>query len=50
MLTTRPFLKIGNNILSLIKLEPKLQYILGFGNILEGKMKRQTEMAGSIEH
>ena len=48
MVTTRPFLKIWNNSLSLIKLKPKFLYILSFANILEGKMKRQTEMAASI--
>ena len=38
MVTTRPFSKIWDNGLSLIKLKPKLQHILNFANILDGEM------------
>ena len=50
MVTIRPFSKIWNNSLSLIKLKPKLQHILNFANILDGEMKRLTKMAASTEH
>ena len=36
--------------LSHAKLKPKLPHMLNFANILEGEMKKQTEMAASTEH
>ena len=36
--------------LSHTKLKPKLPHMLNFANILEGEMKKQTEMAASTEH
>ena len=50
MVTTTPFSKIWNNSLSLTKLKPKLQRILNFANILDGRMERLTKMAASSEH
>ena len=40
MLTIRPFFKIWNNSLSLIKPKPKLQHMLNFANIADGEMMR----------
>ena len=50
MVTKRPFSNIWNNSSSVIKLKPKLQYILNFGNILDGEMKRLTKMAASTKN
>ena len=41
MATTKPFSKISNNSLSLIKAKPNLPHILNFVNILEGEIDKQ---------
>ena len=41
MATTKPFSKISNNSLSLIKPKPNLPHILNFVNILEGEIDKQ---------
>ena len=50
MVTAKPFSKVWNNSLSLIKLKPNLQHILNFANISDGKIKRLKKMATSTEH